>query len=75
MYPQSKFGTGTCRDKEIMILIRCMFSFKAQLNINILLQRLHGYINLAADVLSRLHFQHFKELFPSADPSPMTIDR
>lgn len=46
--------TGTCQDKDIMILIRYMFSFTAQLHINILLQHIPGHINLAADLLSLL---------------------
>lgn len=57
-----------------MTLIRYMFFFTAQLNVNILLQHISGHINVAADLLSRLQVQGFRLRFLLVDPSPAQIN-
>ena len=46
--------TGRSKDPVIMRLVRFLFLYTAQNNINILLQHISGYYNLPADLLSRL---------------------
>ena len=46
--------TGSCRDKDMMRIIRSLFLFTAEFNINILMKRIHGPSNILVDRLSRL---------------------
>ena len=60
-------------DKCMMRLVRKLFLFTAQNNINILLQHIPGHSNILADRLSRLQVSEFKSLLPSADHAGSSI--
>ena len=53
--------SGTCRDKNIMRLIRALFTYTAKANINILFQHISGHSNYLADCLSRLQVNQFRK--------------
>ena len=65
--------TGTSVDRAIMKLVRFLFLFTAQCNINVLLQYIPGHSNAAADSLSRLQVARFFQLCPAANNRPSTI--
>ena len=52
--------TGSCKCPNIMTLIRKLFFFTAQRNINLLLRHIPGKTNTYADSLSRLQVEKFK---------------
>ena len=58
--------SGTSVDRAIMKLVRFLFLFVAQRNINVLMQHIPGHSNNAADALSRLQVHRFLQLHPSA---------
>ena len=62
-----------CRDKCLMHLIRSLFLFTAQHNINVMLQHVPGISNVIPDLLSRLQVDRFREHLPSADHDPTPI--
>ena len=62
-----------CKDKCLMHLIRALFLFTAQHNINIMLQHVPGISNVIPDLLSRLQVDQFRLQLPSADPDPTPI--
>ena len=59
--------TGSTPNKMIMKIIRYLFLFLANNNINIHLQHIYGYKNTAADFLSRLQVDKFMTHQPGAD--------
>ena len=65
--------TGTCRDRDIMRVIRTMFMFAAIRNINITLRHIPGTTNILADYLSRLQVMEFRRAFPTAADHPELI--
>ena len=65
--------TGTCRDKNIMRLVRALFMFTASRNINILMHHIPGQSNLLADLLSRLQVQKFHQAHPQALLQPAIV--
>ena len=65
--------TGTCRNKDIMKLVRSLFLFAARRDINILMQHVSGVNNISADALSRFQIVKFRKLMPSADLQPTPI--
>ena len=50
--------TGATKNKEMMCLIRYLYYFLAQRNVNIRLEHVYGYNNCKADYLSRLQRPH-----------------
>lgn len=65
--------TGSCKCKDIMTLIRHLFFFTAQRNINLLLCHVPGHSNIYADLLSRLQVSKFKKECTKADRCPTAI--
>ena len=65
--------TGTCRDRDIMRVIRSMFMFAAVRNINITLRHIPGTTNILADYLSRLQVMEFRRALPTAADHPELI--
>ena len=65
--------SGTCRDPDIMRLVRYLFLFTARLNLNILMQHVPGVSNSSADALSRLQVGRFRQLVPHADSQPSPL--
>ena len=59
--------SGSCRDKDMMRLIRSLFLFTAKSNINILMKHIPGTSNILADHLSRLQVAEFHHRFQAAD--------
>lgn len=68
--------SGSCRDQDIMRLVRALFLFIANRNINILMCHIPGKFNDSADALSRLQIAKFRRLNPQADfqPTPVSPD-
>ena len=64
------WSTGTCKDKVVMRLIRALFTFTAERNINLVLTHIPGVQNVAADFLSRLQVERFRQSYPRSNPSP-----
>ena len=56
-----------------MVIIRALFYFLAERNINIRLEHIHGYINVKADHLSRLQVDRFRRLAPMAEEGSSNI--
>ena len=65
--------TRATPNKEMMCLIRYLFYFVAQRNVNIRLEHVYGYINHKADYLSRLQVLTFKETTPTAEDDATPI--
>ena len=65
--------TGTSRDKQVMNLVRWLFTFIARRNINIHMTHIPGLTNKKADTLSRLQFQEFHKCFPDAERHPTPV--
>ena len=65
--------SGTCKDKLMMKLIRCMFFFAAKRNINILVAHVPGKVNTDADLLSRFQIRQFLDRNPSAHSEPVPL--
>ena len=65
--------SGTCKDKLLMSLVRKLFLFIADKNINILLVHLPGKDNVLADLLSRLQVGKFMSLAESPSPNPSVV--
>ena len=65
--------SGTSSNRNIMTLVRQLFFFCAQRNINILMQHLPGSTNILADPLSRLQVDVFRRRFPEADVHPAQV--
>jgi hypothetical protein len=63
---------GSSPSKSVMRIVRAMFLFAAQRNINILLH-VPGKENVLADCLSRFQVDRFRAALPSADPEPTTV--
>ena len=60
----------TCRNKDIMRVVRAIFLFAAKHNTNILMQHIPGVMNIAADLLSRLQVRKFKQLDRCTNEAP-----
>ena len=54
------WATGTCKCPHIMLLVRRLFFFLAQQNVNLLLAHVPGCQNINADMLSRLQVEEFR---------------
>lgn len=65
--------SGSCRNKDIMALVRSLFMFSSQRNINILIRHIPGSTNVLADALSRLQVVKFKQLHRQADPTSTVV--
>ena len=65
--------TGSCKDKSLMKLIRSLFLFTAQHNINLFLTHIPGHNNYLSDALSRLQVTKFRKLCPEADNEAAVI--
>ena len=65
--------TGSCKNPDIMRVVRALFFTCATHNINLLTTHIPGYLNHAADILSRLQVSKFLLVYPEAetDPSPL----
>ena len=64
---------GSCKDRDIMVLIRNLFYFTAKNNINLLVKHIPGKYNVYADLLSRLQVGKFKEKCPKAAAMPTAV--
>lgn len=67
------WSSGSCRCPNIMHLVRFLFFYTAEHNINLLVRHIKGQHNTYADLLSRLQVQHFKHLCPEAEADPTPI--
>ena len=54
------------KSPNIMRLLRQLFFFTANHNINLMVQHIPGQVNIVADLLSRLQVQQFKDISPEA---------
>ena len=51
--------SGSCKNKDIMSLVRRLFFFIARRNVNLLLKHVPGKLNVDADLCSRLQVDAF----------------
>lgn len=65
--------SGVTTDGTMLGLLRRIFFFGAQFNLNIVLYHISGYSNVNADLLSRLQVEEFLNLNPGVDESPQQI--
>ena len=65
--------TGTCDDKLMMRLVRCIFKHAAARNMNVIMAHVPGKENIDADLLSRFQVDEFRQRNPSADPEPTVL--
>lgn len=65
--------TGTCKDKDVMRVVRAMFMYAASINLSITLLHIPGHQNIKADLLSRFKLDQFKVRFPDMEPRPSRI--
>ena len=61
---------GSCKDPQIMAVVRSLFLLLTTFNINIQFCHVPGKNNYYADLLSRLQISQFLEICPWASPSP-----
>ena len=66
--------SGTSSDKDLMRLLRALFLFCANHQINLFIKHLPGKNNPIADSLSRLLLQRFRQLHPTADSHPTEVN-
>ena len=62
--------TGSCRNSDIMKVVRALFFCCASHNISLLTEPIPGHNNTKADLLSRLQVAAFFEQHPLAVPNP-----
>ena len=67
--------TGTTKNSDIMTIIRKLFYFLADRNINIRLEHVFGYLNTKADLLSRLQVDKFMQATPGANEKKSGIPK
>lgn len=65
--------SGSCKHRDIMKLIRKLFFFNANLNINIIMRHVPGKYNVYADLLSRLQVEKFKMLCEESETVQSTV--
>ena len=65
--------SGSCKDKNLMSLIRPLFLFCASNSITLSLKHVPGKKNVLADLLSRLQVLKFRQKYPQADLAPSLI--
>ena len=66
-------NSGSSRDQPIMHLVRRLTLVACRQHFSFSARHIPGHRNSAADALSRLHFQEFHQLLPSADPLPTVL--
>ena len=69
----SVWNSGSCKDPNIMKVIRALFFTCASHNINVLTKHIEGKSNNLADALSRSQVQQFRIEHPTANPNPSPI--
>ena len=60
------WSSGTTPSPKIMKLVRKLFLFAAMNDFSVSFKHIFGHYNAAADALSRLQDQRFRELMPTA---------
>ena len=65
--------TGTCKDKDVLRVVRRLFLFTATRNIIVTMYHIPGKTNVLADFLSRVQVLKFTEAHPSADELPTPL--
>ena len=64
---------GSCKDPELMHLMRCLSFYAAYYNFSFQAVHIAGVKNIAADALSRGDLQKFFISLPQASPSPAAV--
>ena len=67
------WATGTCKCPHIMLLMRRLFFFLAQRNVNLRLAHVPGCQNINADMLSRLQVEEFRSRACGPLPMPTMV--
>lgn len=65
--------SGSCRNLEVMNLVRTTLRIAARYNFILLIRHISGIDNSIADALSRLQLSRFRSLAPSANPDPVPL--
>ena len=66
-------NAGSCRDPDLMQLLRSLFFVTAHLQITLRAVHIPGHLNRAADAISRDHLISFHMQVPEARPSPTPL--
>lgn len=66
-------NSQTCKDSQIMILIRHLVLLSLKYNVMLKSEHIAGRLNTEADLLSRLQIDRFLQMAPSADKQPTQI--
>ena len=66
-------NTGSCKDPELMQLLRSLFFITAHLEITLRAAHIPGLLNTGADALSRDNLILFHSQVPAARPSPTPL--
>ena len=69
----SVWQSGSCKNPDIMRVMRALFFTCAVHNINLLTTHIPGSSNIAADLLSRLQVPKFRFEKPDSDPEPTPL--
>ena len=64
---------GTCRDKDVMRVVRPLFMLGASINLSITLLHVPGVDNVKADLLSRFKIQEFRTRFAHMSTRPTVV--
>ena len=67
------WDTGTSHSKEVMVLVRKLYLFAAQIGFSVSLKHILGIYNPIADSISRFQVKKFKELAPQAEERPTQV--
>ena len=63
----------TCKNKEVMHLLRCLYFYEAHFQCKLIAEHIPGTLNDRADDLSRNQLFSFLQKMPHASPSPTPI--
>ena len=66
-------NTGSCKDPELMQLLRSLFFITAHLEITLRAVHIPGLLNTGADAISRDNLIIFHSQVPAARPSPTPL--
>ena len=69
----ASFQKGSCRDQQVMHLLRTLTFFTAYYDIELIAEHIPGVANTAADHLSRNNMLLFSCLHPQAQPLPTPL--
>ncbi len=67
------FKSRSCRDSDLLHLLRCLHFIEARWDMVLWVQHIPGRVNIAVDALSRNSLQVFYQALPTADSMPTPV--